>query len=367
MKIIILAPENDSHTIPIKWSLEKAGYEVACWPGLGWEKERQASLLLGDEVRVMLGGYAVQPGDVVWVRRPEDPLPNPKVTEADRKFAEQEYRSFYLNVVYLLERLPVWCINKYSSSRMINNKSVQLLVARECGLQIPPALMSNSPQAVKSFFDERAGSQLIYKGFLPHIWNNQSTRNVAITRAVTLTREQLPADHVLTYAPGIYQQIVAKRFDVRMVLLGNRIYSHAVRTPKDALDWRYDAAQGNASIEPIETPPEIEQSVLSFARQFGICFGSLDFAVDDQGHWWFLEINEEGQFLWLDQANPGLKLQEKFCAFITAPEGSSQPLEERQDLFPSIGDYMHFIETEQKSIPMVAGNPNFVSTERQGL
>src|SRR2546423_8507293 len=142
MKFILVARENDSHTLLIKWAGEKAGYEAVCWAGLGWDPERQASLLLGDDVEVILGQHAVEPGDAVWIRRPEPPLPNPNVSEADKKFAEHEYRSFYLNIAYLLERLPVWCINRYSASRMTSNKSAQLLVARYCGRLVTSSLMS---------------------------------------------------------------------------------------------------------------------------------------------------------------------------------------------------------------------------------
>jgi hypothetical protein len=78
----------------------------------------------------------------------------------------------------------------------------------------------------------------------------------------------------------------------------------------------------------------------TFAQKARICFGSVDFAVDKNGQWWFLEINEQGQFLWLDQFNPQAKTLEKFCAFITAPEGSARPLEEREGLFPPFSDYI---------------------------
>jgi hypothetical protein len=81
--------------------------------------------------------------------------------------------------------------------------------------------------------------------------------------------------------------------------------------------------------------------MLEFARKSGICFGSADFAVDKDGQWWFLEINEQGQFLWLDQLNPQARTLEKFCAFITAPEGSTEPLENRQGLFPTFSDYLN--------------------------
>jgi hypothetical protein len=42
MKIVIIAEANDNHTAPLKWALEKAGYTVVCWAGVGWTENRQA-------------------------------------------------------------------------------------------------------------------------------------------------------------------------------------------------------------------------------------------------------------------------------------------------------------------------------------
>jgi glutathione synthase/RimK-type ligase-like ATP-grasp enzyme len=346
MKLIVLAPEDDNHTAPIKWALEKAGHRVVCWAGLAWTQEGQASLLMDEDDTVVLGGHSVDAGDVVWIRRPEPPLPNPKTSESDKKFASLEYRSFYHSIAFLLETLPVWCINKYSAARVMIQKSVQLRLARQCGLKTPATLMSNTPQTVRDFLS-REGSRNICKGFTPHVWQKEGKMSVAITETFELTPDQLPNDEVLTYAPAIYQELVPKEFDVRMVLMGSHIYSYALTNKKKALDWRQDASLGHVAAERIATPPEVEKGVLAFARQAGICFGSLDFGVDAQGQWWFLEINEQGQFLWLDQFNRDLKLLGKFCAFITAPQGSMAPLEEREDLFPSLEEYEALLKREE--------------------
>lgn len=346
MKIIVLAPEDDNHTAPIKWALERAGHRVVCWGGLAWTEDGQASLLLGDDDSVVLGEHSVDPGDVIWIRRPEPPRPNPKTSEPDKKFSSLEYRSFYHSVVYLLESLPVWCINKYSASRAIIQKSVQLRLARKCGLKTPATLMSNAPRAVRGFL-AREGARNVCKGFTPHVWQKEGHRSIAITETFELRSEQLPSDEVLTYAPAIYQDMVVKEFDVRMVLMGSHIYSYALSNTKRALDWRQDAGLGHVTADLIPTPPDVERGVLAFARQAGICFGSLDFGVDAQGQWSFLEINEQGQFLWLDQFNRDLKLLEKFCAFITAPEGSTDPLEAREGLFPALHDYEDLLSRQE--------------------
>ena len=363
MKLLIIAPENDNHTAPIKWSLEQAGFNVACWTGLGWTENRQASLSLSSETHVRLGKHVIEPGDVVWVRRPAQSALNPNAAPEDKKFAAGEYRWFFHSVMYLLETLPVHCVNKYTASRFINNKSVQILIARACGMNVPETLMANSPEAVREYFQQNT-SRTICKAFFPHVWQKEPRSSIAVTETFELTREMLPADEVLTYAPAIYQEMVVKQFDVRMVLLGQAVYSYALHNPKGALDWRQDAGQGLVRVEPIVTPPDVEAHVLAFASRSGIAYGSFDFAVDAQGKWWFLEVNEGGQFLWLDEFNPNVHMQEKFSAFLTSPGSSSkQSIEERQSLFPSWKEYLASPAKDEVLPEEVDSEVTFVSTE----
>jgi glutathione synthase/RimK-type ligase-like ATP-grasp enzyme len=348
MNIVIIAHENDNHAAPIQWAAEQAGYKVTCWSGLGWTGNMQASILFNRNAHLSLGLHHIEPGDVVWFRRLQQPEHNPHVSEPDRKFAETEYKWFSWSVGYLIETLPVRCINRYSASRFINNKAVQLRLAGNCGMNVPATLMSNSPDQVKAFLQQNHGST-ICKPFFPHIWKNNDG-GVAVTETFVVTPDMLPSDEALTFAPAIYQQKIVKSTDIRMVLMGSTIYSYSVQTPTGSLDWRYDAGNGNVLVEEVKTPSGIENAVLEFARRAGISFGSFDFAVDAEGRWWFLEVNEQGQFLWLDVYNPAVNLQQKFLAFLILPEGASRQLiEERQGLFPSYADYENSLTPEAKA------------------
>lgn len=236
----------------------------------------------------------------------------------------------------MIEMQPVRCINPYSASLLIRNKAVQLHLARISGLRTPATLMSNSPGAIRTFFEN--GHRIICKPFESHDWQ-QSTGGTAVAGTFELSRDQLPEDEVFTFAPAIFQRRIAKSFDVRTVLMGQSVYSFALRTPDGALDWRLQAALRNICVDPIATPADVEKSLLNFAQKTGACFGAIDFAVDANGIWWFLEINEQGQFLWLDQFHPAARLQQKFCAFLTAPESSCKSLEAQEHRFPSLHEY----------------------------
>ena len=47
-------------------------------------------------------------------------------------------------------------------------------------------------------------------------------------------------------------------------------------------------------------------------QHFHLNFGVLDFAVDKEGRFWFLEINAEGNWLWMES-----ELELPICAAIS--------------------------------------------------
>lgn len=356
MKIIVLAHPKDDHAAPVCWALEQAGYQTACWSGISPAEQDQASLLLDEHPCITLGTHRLESDDVLWLRQadpPTDVLPGASPCS-----------SFFDALACMLETLPVRCVNRYSASRLVRNKGVQLRMAGASGLKTPATLMSNSPTAVRHFFDQYPDNA-ICKAFATHVWQQQGSEDLMVTETFSLNRDELPADDaVFTYSPAIYQEKVEKQFDVRAVLMGDRVYSFAVRTPANSLDWRHDAALKKVAVEHITTPAAVERGILRFAAAAGVCTGSLDLAVDRNGEWWFLEINEQGQFLWLDDFCPQAQLLEKFCAFLTAPQGSRQTLEERQGLFSSIAEYQRSHPQEEvRNIASVSADAPFKSLE----
>ena len=51
-------------------------------------------------------------------------------------------------------------------------------------------------------------------------------------------------------------------------------------------------------------------------RALGILFGAFDFIVTPEGEHVFLEVNPAGQFLWVEEANPELRLLAPFVDFL---------------------------------------------------
>ena len=83
-----------------------------------------------------------------------------------------------------------------------------------------------------------------------------------------------------------------------MTCIGDRAF--AVRIDSDdKLDWRKNYAGLRYSI--IECPQIIMKQCFQLMEDFGLKFGAFDFIVNKSDEWIFLEINPNGQWLWLEK------------------------------------------------------------------
>jgi hypothetical protein len=76
----------------------------------------------------------------------------------------------------------------------------------------------------------------------------------------------------------------------------SKIYGEG-ETAVTALDWRI----GDTAWPAVKVPRAIERGVRSLMRSLSLCMGALDFVVDADERWWFLELNPAGEWGWLER------------------------------------------------------------------
>jgi hypothetical protein len=183
----------------------------------------------------------------------------------------------------------------------LEQKPVQLTIAHNVGLSVPATVMTNTAALLPAGF--RDGSTVcVHKSFRPHAWVEKGLSHHAETSIIEGGLKF--DDEVFGYAPGIYQEKIRKQYDVRTVLIGDALHSFRIDGNAKYTDWRLDFIVGQAVIRRIEMPQEVSDQVRKFANVAGLVFASFDFAVDIDGRWWFLEVNQSGQFLWIDDVLP---------------------------------------------------------------
>lgn len=77
-----------------------------------------------------------------------------------------------------------------------------------------------------------------------------------------------------------------------------KIDSQAV--PEANVDWREAVDQGKVRVEPYLLPEKVSNQCISILESYGLNFGAIDLIRTPDGQYIFLEINCNGQWLWVE-------------------------------------------------------------------
>ncbi len=229
-------------------------------------------------------------------------------------------------------------------------KPVQIRAAQLAGLRVPATLISNDFDEI-SAFAARTGGTLLVKPLTPAIW--QGERSEFHPFATRRTPDQLDESSVAS-APAIYQPYVDKAYEIRVTVMGRSILSaklHSQESEHGGEDWRLDNGR-TMKVSPYRLPPEVEDGILSFMRNMGLTFGALDFIVTPAGEYVFLEVNESGQFLWVEELCPEIPMLDAFTALLMS--GSADFVYEPRPDRDRFADYKLTADYEDHNNPVRA-------------
>ena len=118
-------------------------------------------------------------------------------------------------------------------------------------------------------------------------------------------------------APGIFQEYVPKRVETRITIVGDEVFASEIDSqsnPATIHDWRRDFA--NTRYRTHELPVAVAKKCLDFVRMLNLKFGALDFVIRPDGAYVFLEINPNGQWLWIENLT-GLPIGNAIATLLT--------------------------------------------------
>jgi hypothetical protein len=232
---------------------------------------------------------------------------------ADRPIAARELDTFHRSLLGVVGPAACW-VNSLASMRHAASKIVQLRDAVGCGLAIPDTLVSNDPKRIRSFLRGHGG-EIIYKPLRPALWNGPTGLSSVFTSAIT--EDVLPDDDVLRLTAGIFQPLVPKRHELRVTYIGDHVFVARVYSQHEEalrVDWR--ATGGRPPLEVDTLPASVDRACRALMRRLGLVFGCIDLIVTPDGDHVFLEVNEMGQWLWVEEQLPELYLLDAFTELL---------------------------------------------------
>ena len=259
--------------------------------------------------------------DAIWFRRPGRPQPDEALAdERVRRYVAAECEQ-HLDDVWAA--LPVRC---FPAPPLVLAhaalKATQLVRAGELGFELPATLFTTDEQALLDF--HRANDGHVISKLAGPAFNRTFGPELARYTEPIAARDVGQLDAV-RFAPAIYQAALDKRVELRVTVVGERVFAveiHSQATRRTRGDWRrYDVA--HTPHRPHALPAELEARCVALVRRLGLDYGAIDFVLTPDGRYVFLEINPNGQFLWLEQLT-GLPIADAIAERLCAPRRRDQ-------------------------------------------
>lgn len=312
-QIAILSLADDLHALVIRKALEDR-YDVTCSvietericgsSGLNWSNVDSVPTAL----QTMTGDCLdVRTLDLVWWRRVSTPqlVPSDITDPAQMDFITNDCREAVLGL-FLNEFCGTW-ISDPQATRLAGNKLVQLRAAQRAGFRTPQTLISQNPQQIRQFcaaLDNRVVVKAV-KGTMK-----------APTLTAMVNEAMLQHEASLRLCPAIYQEFIAGTRHVRANCFGDAIYAALIES--EDLDWRQNL---NVPVSPYDLPEKVKVRLRKVLRHLGLKMGIVDLKLDERGEAVWLEVNPQGQFLFIEGLC-GLKLIDAFSDFLYSEANS---------------------------------------------
>ena len=239
---------------------------------------------------------------VIWLRRPRAPQHLKWTLEDETAKAIIENDSVGALRGMLSAAFQGKWISPYDALIRGSDKIGQLSAAAKAGWRIPATMVTQSRSELQRFFEQHRQTGIIVKTV------------VGGEGPFLLAR---PIDDPMAFeeasyeaAPAIYQERITGTRHIRLLCFGER--SLAASIDSSDLDWRPNL---NVPIHDWPVPDVVHSMTRKVLDLLGLEMGIVDIKETPSGEYVWLEVNPQGQFLFLEPLTK-LRLAEHFADYL---------------------------------------------------
>lgn len=326
--ILILTQSFDPHIPPVAEEIKRRNMQVIRFDFGDFPEQVQLAARIGPHrwqgtIQHENQIHTLEEIQSIWWRRPNSPQASTNYDIPTRIFLDRENLRGFIGVIRQQgqdhERL-FW-VSKRDRIQIAEFKPVQLQEAQSLGIRIPHTLITNNPAEARTFYQEFDG-RIIVKAIGKGAVDPNNAHNFGDERFIytsPVLEQDLENFEEVQVCAHLFQEMLSKSMDLRVIVIGRRVFTIGIHShaPQTELDWRVDYNSLSYSIEQL--PAEIEQKVLQLVRHFDLQYSSMDFIVTPTGEYVFIEMNPNGQFLWMEPPT-GLPMASAMADLLCFPQ-----------------------------------------------
>jgi hypothetical protein len=277
--ICIVGDAEDLSGAYVAWLVERRGEDVRVLPeatlGVDWWIEWGET---GGEVVTGSHNLSFDAITGAFVRlNPRPPVPDELGVPDDGEVVFVAERRNGLQ--WWLDTAPFPVVNPPRSGRSNGSKPFQMLRLAELGCDVPPWCATNVVDVARQFLDDHPVG-VVYKacsGLRSHV---RIADSELLDRLAGGT------------APVLLQRYVAGT-EARVHVVGDEVFATEIRSA--SVDYRWSTEPPEYRL--LEVPDLIGKRCRQVATVEGLSLAGIDFRIDANGRWWWLEVNPVPTFL----------------------------------------------------------------------
>lgn len=254
----------------------------------------------GPRLRIYGQWYAPEDFHATWYRRPERLRAHHLTGYPEGEYILDEWsealESFLAHI-----SIDRW-VNHPANNSRASSKLEQLTTAKQFDLMIPSTLVTQNADELRQFFTKHGG-QVIVKPMASGQVRRESENADSLIYTNPIREADLSDLTDLRACPTFFQHLIPKVSDIRITIVDSDFHAVELLAADPDGRQRCDIRRNNMNdviYSAIDLPHDIECKLKKLMSRYGLRFGAIDMVVDRQGSWYFLEINPNGQWAWLD-------------------------------------------------------------------
>lgn len=236
----------------------------------------------------------------VWYRRPGDFVIPPYQRPQTTQFARSELSAALSGI---LRALDCYWMNHPAAIAGASYKAEQLVRAARFGLPVPATCITSQPAHARAFFREHDGHVIIKVLADSDIYSPEEGGGfIGNIFTSSMSADALDKLDRVRDAPVLLQELVQKRFDIRVTIVQDTVFAAAIDSQGSVasrVDWR----QSGLSLphHVIELPHTIRGQLVALTHSYGLTFACVDLVLCPDDKYAFLELNPIGEWGWLER------------------------------------------------------------------
>jgi glutathione synthase/RimK-type ligase-like ATP-grasp enzyme len=214
----------------------------------------------------------------------------------DQRHEKWAIRNSQTNMNNIIAYLGCAKMNCPQASLFAINKGEQYRRCADLGILTPPTLISNCKSRLERLIGQK--ESIVHKAMASI---DELDEFVIYTNAIS--QDDIVDERAISAVLSYFQEYITKDLEIRCYVVGDTILAceiHSQKSDVSKVDWRrFDIARTPHFSHVL--PNELEIKLKNFVHSYGLFYGAIDLILNNEGQYFFLELNPDGIYDWIEE------------------------------------------------------------------